>query len=201
MLRPSRRVTAAAGFAIVLAMATPALASAHTSGHVGFGVNNSATAVAVHRAATPAAHAVTPAIPSTAAFPSSSSTVVGSVGFIDSEQAGYFWSAARGDSVAETFTGPARVRKAILNLDVVENVLNAGATVDWTVSINGKNIGKFQVVEGQLGPLTEKFRFRRIIGPSYAVKMRVTNEVAGGEGSHTFRYAGTGPHSITLKRR
>ena len=38
------------------------------------------------------------------AFPSASSTVVGSTGFIDDCQVGYFWSASRGDSVSQTFS-------------------------------------------------------------------------------------------------
>lgn len=136
----------------------------------------------------------------TYAFPSPSSAVIGSVGQIDDCQVGYFWSASRGDSVTETFTGgPAKAKKAILKLDVIENALNNGAFVDWTLSINGTDVGNFTVVEGQLGPFNEKFRFPKISGP-YVVKIRVTNEVAGGEGSHTLRYDCTGPHSITLKK-
>jgi len=135
------------------------------------------------------------------AFPSATSTVIGSTGFIDGEQVGYFWSASRGDSVAQSFSGPNRVKKAKLSLDVVDNVLNNGAHVDWTVSINGTDVGSFQINEGQLGAVTQSFSFPKITGGTYLVKMRVTNEVAGGEGSHTFRYAGNGPHSIKLKRR
>jgi hypothetical protein len=135
------------------------------------------------------------------AFPSASSTVVGSVGFIDSQQVGYFWSQSRGDSVAEAFQGPNSIKKAILKLEVIENALNSGNEVDWTLSINGKDVGSFVVSEGQLGPFKKKFKFKKITGGTYDVKMRVTNEVPGGGGSHTFRYAGAGSHSITLKKK
>ena len=135
------------------------------------------------------------------AFPSATSTVIGSTGFIDGEQVGYFWSASRGDSVAETFSGPAKIKKAILKLDVVQNFLSNGAHTDWTLSIDGTDVGSFVVNQGETGPITKKVRFPKLTGGSYDVKIRMTNEVAGGEGSITLRYAGDGPHSITLKRK
>ena len=166
------------GAAMLVAVAPPALASDSTS----LSLTNTAVPVV---AAPSDAIAADPdlAVPAAArVFPSSTSTVVGSVVFIDADEAGYFWSAARGDRVAETFSGPARVRVAVLKLDVVANTLCCGATVDWTVSINGTDVGQFQVTEGQTGPLTVRCRFPRITGGTYAVDMRVTNEVAGGEG-------------------
>lgn len=135
------------------------------------------------------------------AYPSAGSTIVGSVGFIDGVQVGYFWSASRGDSVTQTFTGPNRVKRAVLRLDVVSNALNSGAFLSWAVSINGIDVGGFSVTEGQLGPVKHAFTFPKITGGTYVVKMRATNEVAAGQGSHTWRYAGTGDHSVTLKRR
>jgi len=195
MLRPNRRLPAAAVIAVVLAVSAPALATAQ--GSAGSIHNGGVSAHAVSLSSSHAAQSIQAA----QAFPSASSTVVGSVGFIDSVQCGYFWSVSRGDSVAETFSGPGRVKKAIFKLDVVSNALVATAFVNWTVSINGKDIGSFSITSGQLGPVTYKFTFPKITGGSYAVKMRVTNEVAGGEGSHTFRYAGTGQHSVTLKKR
>ena len=47
-------------------------------------------------------------------FPSSDSTVVGSVGFIDADEVGFFWSMQRGDRVSETFTfsGPSSINRA-----------------------------------------------------------------------------------------
>ena len=164
-----------------------------------YGLSNTTASVAVAPGAGAAAAAIAPQ--SVSDYPSASSTIVGSVGFIDSEQVGYFWSAARGDSVSQTLTGPNKLKKAVLKLDVVSNNLNNGAHVDWTVSINGTDIGSFAVNEGQLGSITKKFLFPKKTGGTYTVKMRVTNEVAGGEGSMTFRYAGTGQHSITLKKK
>jgi len=150
----------------------------------------------------PVANAADTGAPDAAkAFPSSTSSVIGSTGFIDDVQVGYFWSVSRGDSVAQTFSGPAKVKSAILKLDVVQNFLSGGAEVDWTLSINGKDVGSFVIGEGQTGPVTNTFKFAKIKGGSYDVKIRVTNEVPGGQGSITLRYAGTGQHSITLKKR
>jgi hypothetical protein len=169
---------------------------------IGVGLFAMATATLVLTAPTPAnaatARSAEPTV--THDFPSADSTVIGSVGFIDTEQVGYFWSMARGDSVTESFTGPARVNRAVLRLDVVENAL-AFAHVDWTLSLNGEDVGSFQVADGQLGPVTERFRFPKTTGGTYEVKLRVTNEVQLGLGSHSFRYAGAGPHSITLKKK
>ena len=183
-----------AGFVAV----SPLAATAGSSGGMGLANTTGAIAVAPPSAS---AQAGTVAPQSTHAYPSATSTIVGSVGFIDANQVGYFWSASRGDSVTESFAGPNRVKKAILKLDVVSNALVSGAHVDWTVSINGTDVGSFQVVSGQLGPVTHRFTFPRITGGTYLVKMRVTNEVAGGEGSHTLRYAGAGQHELKLRRR
>jgi hypothetical protein len=133
-------------------------------------------------------------------FPSSSSTVVGSTGFIDSTQVGYFWSAARGDRVSQTFSGPSSVKRAILKVDVVTNALSNGAHVSWDLVINGHVVGHFNVAEGFTGPKTVNVQFHRIVGPSYDVTIRVTNEVAPGEGSMTLAYAGAFPHQIKLQK-
>ena len=138
------------------------------------------------------------ALPVTYPFPSSNSTVVGSIGFIDANQVGYFWSAARGDLVEETFAGPPAIFGATLELEVIENALNSGAFVDWDVEINGVVVGSFTVNQGFTGPFTRSLTFPRIQGPNYTVTLRVTNEVAGGQGSHTFAYAGPFAHSIRL---
>lgn len=164
------------------------------------------TALAVVLVVSPVANAADPVSkPARVAleFPSNTSKVIASDadGFVDGVQVGFFWSTARGDSVEQTFVRTRTITKAVLKLDVVQNNLNSGAHVDWTVSINGKDIGKFQVVQGQFGPITKHFRFATIKGPSYDVKMRVTNEVAGGQGTHTLRYFGDGPHSISLQRK
>lgn len=136
----------------------------------------------------------------TYAFPSADSVVVASTGFIDDVQVGYFWSSARGDSVSETFAGPRRIKRAVLDVEVVENFLNNGAQVDWDIVINGKVVGKFTVSEGEVGPIKKNVTFPRIRGGEYDVTIRVTNEVAAGEGSHSLAYAGDFEHSIKLKR-
>jgi hypothetical protein len=132
-------------------------------------------------------------------YPSSSSTIVGSVGFIDAEQVGYFWSVGRGDSVTETFAAAEpSVTSYKLDVDVVENVLNSGAFVNWDVLINGVTVDNFTVNEGFLGTVSRTASFAAIAGPNYTVELRVTNEVAGGQGSHSLRYAGTGLHQVEL---
>ena len=131
-------------------------------------------------------------------YPSSDSTVVASVGFIDDDEIGYFWSAARGDRVTETFSGPPAVRGAILKVEVVSNVLNSGAHVDWRLEINGVPVGGFRVREGFTGPIRLVRQFSPIPGPNYEVTIRVMNEVAGGEGSHTLAYAGAFFHQLRL---
>jgi hypothetical protein len=66
-------------------------------------------------------------------FPSASSTVVGSVGFIDATQVGYFWSKARGDSVTQTFvTTETNVTRAVFDFTTPFNDL-IGFNVDWNV--------------------------------------------------------------------
>jgi hypothetical protein len=132
-------------------------------------------------------------------FPSAGSTVVGSVGFIDDDEIGWFWSIARGDTVSETLSSslPA-VRGAILDLEVVRNLLNSGAYVDWDVKINGVIVDSFTVDEGFTGPIHRETSFAPIAGPDYLVELVVTNEVAPGDGSHTLAYAGAYAHSIEL---
>ncbi len=149
----------------------------------------------------PAAQATTAAPAATFAFPSSSSTVIASTGFIDGCQAGYFWSASRGDSVSQTFTGGRRIKHMILDVGVPTNVLSGGAEVDWSVSINGHKVDSFVVSEGFTGTVHRDVHFTKIRGRQYAVKLYVTNEVPSGDGSITLAYADCGgAHSITLKK-
>ena len=82
-------------------------------------------------------------------FPSSGSTVVGSLGFIDAEQIGWFWSVSRGDTVYETFnTSLPSINGAILDIEVVGNVLSSGAQVDWDVEINDVAVLQYGSLEG-----------------------------------------------------
>jgi hypothetical protein len=90
----------------------------------------------------------------TFAFPSSTSTVVGSIGFIDADEVGFFWTVHRGDRVSETFSGPSSVNRAILKVEVVRNVLVSAQEVDWNLEINGTVVGSFTVPSGFTGPLT-----------------------------------------------
>jgi hypothetical protein len=174
MLRHTRYWAAAAGLALTLALATPGLASAH-----------------------PAQPSV---IPTRAqAFPSATSTVIASEGFINGTEVGYFWSQARGDSVEQTLPCRAHVTRAVLKLSVPENTLS-GSNIDWTLSINGTDVGNFTITPGQTGPVTEHYSFARMsTGRSCDTKIRVTNEVPAGDGSISLTYAGSDPHSIKLR--
>lgn len=131
-------------------------------------------------------------------FPSNDSTVIGFSGIVNSTEVGFFWSAARGDRVSETFTGPTSVNRAILSVEVVTNLLTSGAEVDWNLEINGIVVGSFVVHAGFTGPITLDVNFPAITGPTYDVTLRVTNEVALASGSHTLAYAGAFAHSIEL---
>lgn len=197
MLRPSSRLAAATCLAVAVAISTPALAQARDSS---VGVNNRGGAAAVHQATPAKPSAVEPQ--TAVSFPSASSTVIGSLGFVDDYQVGYFWSAARGDSVEQTFAfdTPQRVRRLILRLDVPSNALSNGAEVDWTASVNGTDVGNFTVPEGQTGPITYRYTFPAMTGGNYDVKIRVTNEVPGGDGSITLAYAGDYTHIARLRR-
>ncbi|MHC4837232.1 MAG: hypothetical protein ACYTF3_03470 [Planctomycetota bacterium] len=130
-------------------------------------------------------------------FPSATSTVIGSLGFVDSENVGYFWDVNRGDSVSETFSGPGSVSSYTLDVDVPQNFLST-ENIDWEVVINGTVVDTFQVVSGQTS-VNVSGSFASISGPSYDVSVRVTNTISPGFGSCTFRYAGAGQNALTLQ--
>ena len=134
----------------------------------------------------------------TFAFPSNGSTVVASGGFIDATQAGYFWTIERGHQVSESFSGPSEVDRAILRIEVPDNVLSPDEAVEWDLEINGTVVGSFTVPQGFTGPLTLDVSFPPISGPTYSVTIRVTNVVPMGAGSHSLAYAGNFAHSIEL---
>lgn len=132
-------------------------------------------------------------------FPSADSTVIGSVGFIDSTRIGHFWSVSRGDKVEETFTtGIPSIGQAIFDFYVPTNVLGVGNYVIWDVFINGTKIGDITVMDQQIGPVHVDFSFPPINGPVYTVLFKVTNEVPGGAGSHTLGYAGAHAGTVQL---
>jgi len=133
-------------------------------------------------------------------FPSDGSTVVASVGALDANSIGYFWSVARGDKVEETFagTGLASVIQLDLSFEVTENVLADGWSVDWEVRVNGTAVGNFSVADTDgTGWRNESFSFAAINGAgTYTIGMHVTNEVAGGAGS--IALGKNGDNSMTL---
>ncbi|MCU0915883.1 MAG: hypothetical protein MUC88_15175 [Planctomycetes bacterium] len=134
-------------------------------------------------------------------FPSSSSTVVGSVGIIDGEKIGYFWSVARGDSVESVLADSLpEVSHAIFDFAVPENLLDLGVVVIWDVSVNSQVVGDFEVHDTFQGPLHLDLTFDPIanVAGLYTVRFAVTNEVTGGEGSHALAYGGLWPHSVEL---
>lgn len=127
-----------------------------------------------------------------------SATVVGSVGYLNPNEVGYFWSQARGDSVTETFADALlSVTQTRLDLIVVQNVLSGGNSVNWNVLLNGMLIGNFTINQGFTGPVMHIFNHAPVpnIGGMYTVRMEVTNEVPVGAGSHTF-YAGLQPGGV-----
>jgi hypothetical protein len=134
-------------------------------------------------------------------FPSGDSSVVGSTGFVDGEQIGYFWSASRGHRVVETFADPlTTVNRAIFDLAVSDNFLDYGAFVDWDILLNSTVVGDFAVPEGFTGALHLDLSFAPIVnvGGQYTVSFVVTNELATGGGAHALAYAGGLPHTVEL---
>jgi len=145
----------------------------------------------------PSDHEFTPGPEALFTFPSDDSIVVGSGGFIDSTQVGFFWSADRGDSVSETFTGPPVATSYTLDVDVITNTLVSVGT-NWQVLINGVEVDLFPVSPGFVGTVSRTAMFPDIPGPTYTVELRLVNEIPPGGGSHTFRYAGFGLNQIDI---
>jgi hypothetical protein len=85
-----------------------------------------------------------------------------------------------------------------LDLDVPYNVLNNAAFVDWDVKVNGTKLGDFTIPEGFTGAVMVPTN-GVLFGPDFEVMLEVTNEVAVGEGSHTFAYADPWMHAVTLE--
>jgi hypothetical protein len=140
----------------------------------------------------------TPASAITITFPSAGSTVVGSVGFLDGDEIGYFWTATRGDGVSETFagTGLASVTGLDLDFEVTRNVLDVGAFTSWGVFINGISVGgwSWTGLDG-IGPVSLSYLFPSILGggvggDDYTIEMAVLNVVAAGAGSIALGYPG-----------
>lgn len=136
-------------------------------------------------------------VPGGLVFPSASSTLAGAITFLTTESIGYFWNATRGDSVTETFAGAASITSYTFDCDILDNVLNSGGTTDFNVVINGVIVDSF-VVDEFMTSISESGSFAAIAGPSYTVSLVLTNDVPGGLGSITMRYAGLGTNALTL---
>jgi hypothetical protein len=137
----------------------------------------------------------------TVEYPSADSDVVASVGAIDGDEFGYFWSNARGDRITETFngTGLYEVTELDLEFDVTRNVLSSGAYTDWNVFVNGTSVGGFiwSAADG-VGTANFSFVFGPIVGNgAYTISMEVANTVADGHGSIAIGF----PGSATLTGR
>jgi hypothetical protein len=132
-------------------------------------------------------------------FPSPTSTVVCSSTPNCSpapNQLGYFWSASRGDQVAQTFTGTKNINRAILKVEAPTNVLSQGAT--WELDINNVDVGGLTVPFGATGKRSIDVTFLPITGPTYNVVLKLLTEVASGNGSITLGDGGTYDHSLEL---
>jgi hypothetical protein len=127
-------------------------------------------------------------------FPSASSTVVASLGAIDSDEFGYFWSVSRGDSLTQTFpaTGLLSANQLDLSFDVTQNVLNSGASTNWDVLVNGTTVGNWTWTDTSgTGNVNLSYNFPDIVGNgNFTVRMEVTNEVPGGAGSIAIGFPG-----------
>jgi hypothetical protein len=180
---------------------SPVIHSTNTSTEVEVGpeFNISESIVTAQYVGEPALPPASVIAAATMAFPSASSTVVGSYPFMNATEIGGFWSVARGDSVTETFpTSEPYVKRAIFDFVVPTNVLSGGNSVHWDVLINGVLIGSFTVVQGQTGPVHLDFSFAPITGPNYTIRFEVTNEVPSFQGSHSLGYAGIHAGNVQL---
>ncbi|MCP5249604.1 MAG: PEP-CTERM sorting domain-containing protein [Candidatus Accumulibacter sp.] len=139
-----------------------------------------ATALAVATAGVAQAASVT------VTFPSSLATVVASVGSLSATEVGYFWSMARGDSVSQGYpaTGLFNVSSLSMDLNVTQNVLAAGQSVDWDVLVNGIDVGDWSWSDADGTGLTNvALSFAAIAGEFSSLALVVSNEVPSGGGS------------------
>jgi len=149
-------------------------------------LRNMAAAVALSVAAAGAAHAASVSVQ----FPTSSATVVGSVGFINPTQIGYFWSVQRGDLVSQAYfaTGLFNPSSLSMDLDVVSNNLAPGQSVDWDVLVNNVDVGDWSWSSTDGTGLTNiALAFAPIVGEFSSLALVVKNEVPSGDGSISLR--------------
>lgn len=121
-------------------------------------------------------------------FPTEFSSVTGSIGHFAPE-VGYFWSAARGDQVSQTYSGTGVFGATSLTLDILvsQNVLTDH--IEWDVYVNGTDVGDWNWTAAQgTGYMHETYNFAAIAGDSYEIKLAVKNEVPDGWGSIALNY-------------
>ncbi|MEF8755290.1 MAG: PEP-CTERM sorting domain-containing protein [Accumulibacter sp.] len=122
----------------------------------------------------------------TVQFPTSSATVVASVGSLSPTEVGWFWSAARGDLVSENYPGTGLFNPSSLSMDlnVTRNVLSSGQSVVWDVLVNSVDVGDWIWSSADGTGLTNiALAFAPIAGEFNSLALVVKNEVPGGAGS------------------
>ena len=139
-----------------------------------------------------------PFVRDTDPFPHLGHDVTASIGDIERERLGYFWSAARGDGIValEMINPWPSLERAILNVQVVDNTLVPGAFITWELLINDISVGEVTVDAGHTGLINLNVTFHEIPhrwsypNPiydrtlyGYDVEFRVVNEVPRGSGS------------------
>lgn len=120
------------------------------------------------------------------AFPSTTASVTGSVGFISPGQVGYFWSSARGDQVSESYAATGLFGATTLDLDltVLSNGLASGQSVDWDVLVNGVDVGDWSWGSADgTGATHLSLSFAAIAGEFSSLALVVKNEVPPGAGA------------------
>jgi len=119
-------------------------------------------------------------------FPSTSSSVVASIGSIGSSEIGYFWSVARGDKVSQAYaaSGVFGTTSLELDLNVTRNVLSTGNSVQWDVLVNGTDVGDWAWSSANGTGLTHlSLSFAAVTGEFSTLALVVKNEVPSGDGS------------------
>ena len=126
-------------------------------------------------------------------FPSPSSSVVASVGH-SGPNVEYFWSAAMGHQVSQTFAGTGVFNAVSLELNILvsKNVLAPGNSVQWDVFVNGIDVGDWSWSDASgTGYMHQTYGFAPIAGDTYTVLMAVKNTVPDGAGSIALNYDST----------
>lgn len=88
--------------------------------------------------------------------------------------------------------------RAVFDFEVLNNGLRE--TLNWALLINGEVVARFEVPPGLSGPKQIDVSFPGIpaSGGGYEVSFECRNDISGGAGAHTLRYAGACPPQIEL---